>query len=397
MRLLFIADGRSPIALNWIRYFVQRGDEVHLATTFPAQPDLALASLTFIPLAFSSTKVGGSTQKQGGIWGAGLVGIRTKIRHWLGPFSIPAAGRQIHDLVKHLQPDLVHAMRIPYEGMAATAGMEAIEGTPLLVSVWGNDFTLHARSSPWMAAWTRRAMHRASALHSDCLRDVRLARQWGLGPERSVFVGPGNGGIDVSMFKPAESGDQHSVFSDQKEDWVINPRGVRAYVRNDTFFKAIPLVLKKRPATRFVCLGMKGSDLAEDWVQKLGIASQVDLLPTLTRAELPDLFRRCQVVVSPTTHDGTPNTLLEAMACGCFPVAGDLESIREWIEDGRNGLLVDPGNPEELAMGIISGLEDEALRRRSRDENLNKILERAEYGAVMAKAEEFYKSLLPAF
>ena len=148
----------------------------------------------------------------------------------------------------------------------------------------------------------------------------------------------GNGGIDVSMFKPAESGDQ-------KQNWVVNPRGVRAYVRNDTFFKAIPLVLEKRPETRFVCLGMKGSDLAEDWVRKLRIARQVDLLPTLTRAELPDLFRRCQVVVSPTTHDGTPNTLLEAMACGCFPVAGDLESIREWIENGRNGLLVDPGQP----------------------------------------------------
>ena len=34
-------------------------------------------------------------------------------------------------------------------------------------------------------------------------------------------------------------------------------------------------------------------------------------------------------------HDGTPNTLLEGMACGCLPVAGDLDSIREWLKPGQ--------------------------------------------------------------
>ena len=54
MKLLFIADGRSPTALNWISYFVDSGHEVHLASIYPCQSDLALASLTIIPVAFSS-------------------------------------------------------------------------------------------------------------------------------------------------------------------------------------------------------------------------------------------------------------------------------------------------------------------------------------------------------
>ena len=53
MRLLFIVDGRSPIALNWIRYFVENDHEVHLVSMFPCQPELPLASLTVIPVAFS--------------------------------------------------------------------------------------------------------------------------------------------------------------------------------------------------------------------------------------------------------------------------------------------------------------------------------------------------------
>jgi hypothetical protein len=393
MRILYIADGRSPIALNWISYFVKRGDEVHLATTFPAQPDLVLSSLTFVPLAFSSAKAGGGSGTRRGIWGAGLVGLRTKVRQWLGPLTIPSAGQQIRALIEQIQPDLVHAMRIPYEGMAAAAAMQGLAGIPLLISVWGNDFTLHARSSPWMASWTRQAMRRANALHSDCQRDVLLAREWGFGTERPVFVAPGNGGVNVSEFRPENAMEQDSVNKDQEEEWVINPRGVRAYVRNDVFFKAIPLVLAKRPKTRFVCLGMQGSVLAEQWVRNLGVSGRVELLPTLPRTQLPGLFRRCAVVVSPTTHDGTPNTLLEALACGCFPVAGDLVSIREWIEDGRNGLLVDPGDAQALAQAILLGLEDEEFRKQAQVENFKMIAERAEYGAVMGKAAEFYKQL----
>jgi hypothetical protein len=33
MKILYVADGRSPIAQNWIRYFAERGDEVYLAST----------------------------------------------------------------------------------------------------------------------------------------------------------------------------------------------------------------------------------------------------------------------------------------------------------------------------------------------------------------------------
>ena len=52
MRILFVADGRSPIALNWIGYFLEQGYEVHLASTFACPADVRLASFTVIPVAF---------------------------------------------------------------------------------------------------------------------------------------------------------------------------------------------------------------------------------------------------------------------------------------------------------------------------------------------------------
>ena len=63
MRILFVADGRSPIALNWIAYFVDQGQEVHLVSTFPCEPDLQFASLNYVPVAFSQMKGQGRREK----------------------------------------------------------------------------------------------------------------------------------------------------------------------------------------------------------------------------------------------------------------------------------------------------------------------------------------------
>ena len=104
-----------------------------------------------------------------------------------------------------------------------------------------------------------------------------------------------------------------------------------------------------------------------------------------------DVFRRAQIVVSPSVHDGTPNTLLEGMACGCLPVAGDLESIREWIRPGKNGLLVDATDAQSLADAILEGLENKNLRQQAAGLNQKLILERAEYTHCMSAAERFYE------
>lgn len=175
---------------------------------------------------------------------------------------------------------------------------------------------------------------------------------------------------------------------------IINPRGIRAYVRNDTFFHAIPHVLKKYPEVRFICPGMAGESQAQKYVSELEIDKNVELLPAQSQREMAGLFRQAQISVSISTHDGTPNTLLEALACGCFPIAGDLESIREWITTGENGLLVDPEDVHGLAETIISAIEKPAMRWQAWQRNLQLVKDRAEYSKTMRQVEEFYKSLV---
>jgi glycosyltransferase involved in cell wall biosynthesis len=315
------------------------------------------------------------------------VGFRTQVRQWLGPLTFPKAGGCLAEVIQQVRPGLIHAMRIPYEGIIASLALEQLpQPQPLLlISVWGNDFTLHAPANPWMRRLTRQVMQNADALHTDCRRDQRDAYFWGFAAGKPAVVLPGNGGIQLDMFYPAKT--------EPAEITIINPRGVRAYVRNDTFFQAIPLVLESYPQARFVCPAMEGEAMALRWINKLEIADSVSLLPRQARSQMAALFREAQVVVSPTTHDGTPNTLLEAMACGCYPVAGDIESLREWITPGVNGALAAPNDPHAFAGAIIEALANPELRRATAQRNVRLIAERAEYGWAMQLAEAFYWGL----
>jgi glycosyltransferase involved in cell wall biosynthesis len=380
MRYLFVADGRSPIAQNWIRYFVERGDEVYLASTFACSPNFPLKGLDIIPVAFSGFKK--ETQRPG-TSPARTVGLRTAIRQWFGPLTIRRAAQRLREFIDRVKPDLVHAMRIPYEGMLAA---DAYTGTPLIVSTWGNDFTLHARSTRLMSQYTRWTMQVANALHSDCQRDVRLAQEWGFGVRNQALVAPGNGGIRSDIFYP--------LAQPVTEPIIINPRGFRPYVRNEEFFQAIPRVLAKQPNARFLFALMAGSSQAIQWTRELNIAHAVELLPPMSHSEMAEQFRRAQIVASPSIHDGTPNTLLEGIACGCFPVAGDLESIREWITPNENGLLFDPKDPHSIADALISAIENKDLRGKAAGPNQDMIAARAEYKQNMHRAEEFYQRVL---
>ena len=382
MKILFVVDARSPIAINWIRHFAERDDEVCIASTFACRVDLPINGLEITPVAFSELK---KPSQHPSSASSRMMGLRTAIRQWFGPLTVRRAAQRLSNFIWRVRPELVHAMRIPYEGMMATYALEAVRATrqiPLIVSSWGNDFTLHAPSTRFMSHHTQRALQFTDAFHADCRRDVRIAQEWGLDSSKPTLIVPGNGGIRPDIFHP------NSIPVD--EPVIINPRGFRPYIRNDAFFKAIPLVLAKQPNAKFICASMAGESQAKNWIRELNISLAVELLPPMPHAQMASAFRQAQIVVSPSIHDGTPNTLLEGMACGCFPVAGDLESIREWITPDENGLLFDSSNPQAIAEAIVAAIESKTLRNKAFLLNQEIISSRAEYKSNMQKVEEFY-------
>lgn len=410
MKIAYLADIRAPTAQSWISYFVEAGHSVDVIASYPvdegALPStLSGAKLHVVPLALTGVLGGGREASQAGgrlpradrllnlLRGSTAARAATFLRHWVGPVDLVRKLGPFRRFMAQLEPDLFHAMRLPFEGnFAGMVGPSA----PLVLSTWGNDLILWARKYPLTRILSRKALANASGLHSDCQRDLKLGREWGFPQERPGIVVPTGGGVAREHFRPGEPDARliEELEIPEGSPVVVNPRGLRLYVRSDTFFRSIPLVLEKRPDAIFVAPAMRGNVVAERWITRLGIQKAVRLLPAMTRIEIADLFRLADVTISLGEHDGTPNSLLEAMACGSFPVVADTDSIREWITQEENGLLCDAARPTSVAEAILRALEDRPLRDGAAAGNQALIEERADYQKLMPAVEAFYKDVI---
>jgi glycosyltransferase involved in cell wall biosynthesis len=97
-------------------------------------------------------------------------------------------------------------------------------------------------------------------------------------------------------------------------------------------------------------------------IREQGLADRVRMLPF--REDIRDVLAGCDVFVLPSTRpDPFPNTVLEAMASGLPVVASAAGGVREMIEDGVSGRLVQPNNPQAFCEAWRELAADPGRRR----------------------------------
>lgn len=115
-------------------------------------------------------------------------------------------------------------------------------------------------------------------------------------------------------------------------------------------------VVAQHPA-RLIILGDGPlRDKLEGLIAELGLERNIKLLGYV---ENPlKYFSRANVFVLSSHVEGLPNALVEAMMCGCTPVATDCPTgPREVLHDGKYGYLVAVRNPAALADGILQAIQ----------------------------------------
>ena len=404
IHILILADGRSPTTQSWVRNLINLNFKVSLVSSFECPPLNDLENFYVLPFAFSQFAGRFTNKKESQTTPKPVFSflkkflipsadILQKIRYGFGPLDLYLKATKFKKIVRRISPDFIHALRIPFEGML---GRFAPNDIPFLVSTWGNDFTLHAHGSCLMKHSTRACLKRADGLTSDAKRDIQLAQNWGFEKTKPTLYIPGSGGVDLQSIQESETNlfkaEEYEIPPDRF--WIVNARGFRpGYVHNDAFFAAIPKVIKTHPQAYFICPSLEGYT-EPAWLIEETTRNNVKLLPRLPQEQLWALFKQCPLFISPSSHDGTPNSLLEAMACGCFPIAGDIDSIREWIEHGRNGFLVDAQNPQALADAIVKAIDVPEIRKSAFVINMGLIKEHAELTINQQRLKLFYNQFI---
>lgn len=95
-----------------------------------------------------------------------------------------------------------------------------------------------------------------------------------------------------------------------------------------------------------------------------GTDSRLQITGIVSREEALAYLPHLDVYAIPSLHDGCPNALLEAMLAGCAIVGTNVDAIGEILADGTAGLLVEPGDSQQLAEAIRQLATQPELRQR---------------------------------
>ncbi len=154
--------------------------------------------------------------------------------------------------------------------------------------------------------------------------------------------------------------------------WAANER----YKGADLLIRAIPKLTGAMPDVQLVAIG-DGDDrpCLQEIAKGLGVSRQVHFLPSLAKPELAACYARCDVFALPSSGEGFGFVFLEAMALGKPAVGAARGGIPDLIEDGANGFLVPPDDPERLVAALRALLLDESLRRTMGEKARRRVLE----------------------
>jgi glycosyltransferase involved in cell wall biosynthesis len=179
-------------------------------------------------------------------------------------------------------------------------------------------------------------------------------------------------GVDTSRFVPADSSAKAKL---RRELGLEDACGVVVYTGRLVSYKGLPVllrvwpaILREHPAARLLLVGGGGLDIHDceqelkGYVRANGLEHSVVFTGNVQN--VPDYLRAADVFAFPTENEAFGSSLVEAMCCGLAVVTTPVGAIRTIVEDGQNGLVIQPGAAGELECALKRLLSDRALATR---------------------------------
>ncbi len=176
-------------------------------------------------------------------------------------------------------------------------------------------------------------------------------------------------GVDLTGFRNTASPlETRKSLGIPKDHIVIGTVGRLVHVKgHEQLIRAFSILKDKHKDLRLILTGDGPlGDHLRRLCLELGIGEKVGF--TGWRPDVPDLLSSFDIFAFPSLNEGMGRALVEAMAAGRPIVAADAGGISDLVKDGKNGLLVRPGDPEEMALALEQMLSN---RKRMKQMGLN--------------------------
>ncbi len=353
MRVCFISrrffpaiSGMSVYALNLLRELAGAGHDVTMISQYRGD-------------AFGMRVYGGGPPPP--VPGVRVIGLEQVGEQEEGDFERDVAAMVRTVVAEHRRApfDVLHAQ---YGYPCGWAALEAsrLTGVPSVVSIQGGDGHWVGSCCETHRLAMTRVLDHAGAVLIGCrsFADEVTARL-GTAPERFTVV---PGAVDTARFTPA-------LASPADDPPVMLYHG-----RVDARKGVLDLLDAVRQLRDWgVCFRLLISGIGPTYdetaaeIAAQGLSGQVEMTGYVEYEDVPEVYRRAGIFVSPTYAEGFSNTILEAMASRLAVVSCRSVGVVDCIRDGENGLLTEPGDRAGLAAALRRMLQDRALRERLAD------------------------------
>lgn len=282
-------------------------------------------------------------------------------------------GLNIARVVNKHKVHVIHAHFAYPEGFAALFAKRQTK-KKFIVTLHGHDILVEPsvgygiRLHPTYDKIVRRVLKEADAVITASTATYAEALKAGV-EEESLYLIPN--GVDVDRFNPSLDGSVIRKKHGLKDQFIVF--SIRHHVPKnglEYLIKAIPMVKEKIPDVLFI-IGGDGPlrPYHELLAKRLGVSGNVIFVGQITREELPCYYAACDVSVISSIVEAFGLVTIESMSCGKTVIGSNVGGIPDVIEDGVNGFLVKPKNPEAIAQKIILLAENRDIARKMGDES----------------------------
>lgn len=209
-------------------------------------------------------------------------------------------------------------------------------------------------------------------------------------------------GVNIHIYRPLDR-DEKEIKLDTPEKYIFCLSRIDANKGHDYLLNAFDIVRKKikdihliigggSPKPKQVELDVKAK--MRDIIGEYGMEDKVHIIGYVPDELMAPYYRQAELFVLPSKFEPFGMTALEARACGTPVIASNLGGIKENFTSGKDGILVDPSNKEEMAEAMIKLLENTELADEIGKEGYKTVKEKFSWEAIARRTLEFYEKYL---
>jgi glycosyltransferase involved in cell wall biosynthesis len=268
--------------------------------------------------------------------------------------------------LREIKPDVVQSFVLQTGGYPILKIMKKHPQINWVFSAWGNDLYYRQQNSKDLKN-IKRTLPEFKYMFTDCLRDNHVAKSHGF---KGEFLGafPGGGGYDLNKYN------SDIIPFELRKNILI--KGYQSHLgRCNIILEAI--VEQKQFLSNYKIIVFGGNDSVKKFIDENKLSSWRNFvfLELIPQREVLKLMGESLLYIGNSLSDGMPNTLLEAIIMGAFPIQSNPGgATAELIEDGKNGLLIkNPEDPDEIFKLIQTALNNPSKMQEGVEYNFNEV------------------------